>query len=480
MTQTLQTAFMMNKLSDIKMSDSNTNQEVVGMKQLRKWLGLVLASVISLSMAGLGNPGHAHAASERELAAYWAPEFYQDVNDTYGYRADYVTNFNYDGDWVGNNNWENIDRFPLKSYIYYSVVETESHYFIGYYDYHARDDGPLSLDKHENDLEGLMVVVRKDGSAYGSFQLMETVAHNQMYQYSNLPLTSGSDNLDGGVLFNGSHAKVFIQSNGQSPIGGHGNHAYDGTGAPGGDGIVYYYGARADVVTDASGSYTKRYSYDLLSFDDFWNRRYDIGDGRTFGSWGKLDGDNYQPDSAAMPWVWDDLDDGPTFAGDFLSDPAHMVDTHLNGLGNFSHVYVRHPYYSHRIQVQKMTSLANRDPFGGSSDIYVKIRANGSGVSDDRLWKKNDAPIGQSFSVAWGTVDAAFPNQYSSAYNDRYVNVPAGSAISIEINDSDGTSGDDAMGSLTASPQPGQVVTWSDALTSSGEARVTATIWAVN
>lgn len=127
-----------------------------------------------------------------------------------------------------------------------------------------------------------------------------------------------------------------------------------------------------------------------------------------------------------------------------------------------------------------MTSLANRDPFGGSSDIYVKIRANGSGVSDDRLWKKNDAPIGQSFSVAWGTLDATFANQYSSAYNDRYVNVPAGSAISIEINDSDGTSGDDAMGSLTASPQPGQVVTWSDALTSSGEARVTATIWAVN
>ncbi|MGU3472606.1 hypothetical protein ACLBWT_15880 [Paenibacillus sp. D51F] len=68
------------------------------MKQLRKWLGLVLAGIICLTAAGLGNPGKAHAASERELAAYWAPEFYQDVNDTYGYRADYVTNFNYDGD----------------------------------------------------------------------------------------------------------------------------------------------------------------------------------------------------------------------------------------------------------------------------------------------------------------------------------------------------------------------------------------------
>lgn len=450
------------------------------MKRFRKWMTCLLAGGLLSASIGAVAPSEAHAASSQEIAAYWAPEFYQDVNDTYGYRADYVTNFNYDGDWVGNNNWEHIDAYPLKSYIYYSLVETETHYFIGYYDYHARDDGPLALDRHENDLEGVLLVIRKDGSPYGSFQLMETVAHNQMYQYSNLPLTNGSDNVDGGVLFNGSHPKVFIQSNGQSPFGGHGNYAYDGSGAPGGDGIVYVYGGKADIVTDGTGNYTHRYSYDLLSFDDFWSRRYDIGDGRMFGSWGKLDGDNYQPDSAAMPWVWDDSDDGPTFAGDFLSDPAHMVDTHLNGLGAFSHVYVNHPYYSHRIQVSSVTSLANRDPFGGKSDIYVKIRANGSGVSDDRLWKKNDAPIGTPYAVAWGTMDATFPGQYSSSYNDRYVNVPAGSPIAIEIYDSDGTSGDDAMGTLTASPAPGQTVTWTNAATSNGEARVTATIWASN
>lgn len=450
------------------------------MKKFKKAMSTLLAGTLLLTALGVAVPQKAKAATTQEIAAHWAPEFYQDVNDTYGYRADYVTNFNYDGDWVGNNNWENIDSFPLKSYIYYSVVETETHYFIGYYDYHARDDGPLTLDKHENDTEGVLVVIRKDGSTYGSFHLMESVAHNQMYQYTNDPsITSGSDNVDGGVLFNGSHPKVFIQSNGQSPIGGHGNFAYDGTGAPGGDGIVYYYGGQADIVTNATGDYTNRYSYDLLSFDDFWNRRYDIGDGHMFGSWGKLDGDTYQTDSAAMPWVWDDADDGATFAGDFLSDPAHMIDTHLNGLGNFSHVYVNHPYYSHRIQVSSVTSLANRDPFGGKSDIYVKIRANGDGVSDDRLWKKNDAPTNTAYSVSWGTMDATFGGQYSSSYNDRYVNVPAGSQINVEVYDSDGTSGDDGMGILSASPAVGQTVTWNNTTTSNGEANVTAAIWAV-
>lgn len=422
----------------------------------------------------------AHAASYAELAAYWAPDFYQDVNSTYGYPADYMTNFDYDGDWVGNNNWENINSYPLKAYAYYSVVETTTHYFIGYYDYHARDDGPLTIDRHENDMEGLLLVIRKDGSTYGSFQLMETLSHNEYYQYTNDPtITTGSDNVDGGVLFRGSHPKVFIQSNGQSPIGGHGNLAYDGSGAPGGDGIIYEYGGTADTVTDATGNYTHHYSYALKSVDEFWNRRNDIGNGHTFGAWGALDGDTYGTDSAKLPWAWDDSTDGATFTGDFIADPAHMIDTHLNGLGTFSHVYVNNQYYTHRLQISSVTSLANRDPFGGASDIFVKFRANGSGVSDDRLWKKNDAAVGTAYNVAWGTMDASAGAQYSSSYNDRYVAQPPNTPMNIEIYDSDGTSGDDGMGELDSAPAVGQTVTWTNAVTSNGQAKVTAIIEAV-
>lgn len=449
----------------------------MGKKRIRSWL---LALVITLGVAGSAWPPAVQAASAAELAAHWAPEFYQDVNATYGYEADYITNFNYDGDWKGNNNWENLYSYPFKAYAYYSVVETVTHYFIGYYVYHPRDDGPLTLDRHENDLEGVLLVIRKDGSSYGAFQLMETCAHNQFYQYTNDPsITTGTDNVDGGVLFNGSHPKVFIQSNGQSPLGGHGVYAYDGSSAPGGDGIVYQPGTTADVVTDATGNYTNKYEYALLSFNDFWDRRTDIGDGKTFGAWGKLDGDTYGTDAAAMPWVWDDADDGPTFKGDFLSDPAHMVDTHVNGLGDFSHQYVNHSYYTHRLQVSSVTSQADRDPFGGKSDIYVKWQANGNSVSDDRLWKKNDAPIGSVYQVLWGTVDAVLGGQYSSAYNDRYVTEPAGTEMKLLVNDSDGTSGDDEMGFLSALPGVGQTVNWNNADTSNGQARVTAEIQAV-
>lgn len=424
-------------------------------------------------------PAKTYALTEQQLAEYWAPDIYHDVNDTYGYKADFITNFNFDGDWNGTNNWENLYSYSIGSYVYYSVVETTSHYFIGYYFYHPRDDGPLTVDKHENDMEGMIAVIRKDGSAYGSFQLMETVAHNEFYQYTNdSSITSGSDNVDGGVLFRNSHPKVFVQANGQSPSGGHGVYSYDGSAAPGGDGIVYKFGGTADVVTTANQDYLDEYSYELLSIDDFWDRRNNICSTCTFGDWGALAGDTYGTNSAKLPWAWDDSTDGATFKGDFMSDPAHLIDTHLNGLNSFSHAYVSNKYYTHRLEVSSVTSLSNRDPFGGKSDLYVKFLLNGDKTTDDRLWKKNNANTNTAYSVSWGSDDAVAGAQYSSIYNDRHVAIPPNTYIQLQIMDSD-DGGDDFMGELSASPSVSQTVTWTDAITSNGEARVTAKIEAV-
>lgn len=441
-----------------------------------------LVFMLSLSLLAslfTWNAPTAKAATAQEVAAYWAPDFYQDVNAAYDYRADYLTSFNYDGDWNGKNNWENLYSYPLAANVYYSVVETTTHYFIGYWTFHPRDDGPLDADKHENDLEGVLVVIKKDGSTYGQFQLMETQSHNQWYQYTNDgAITTGSDNVDGGVLFRNQRPLVFIQSNGQSPWGGHGVSAYDGSSAPGGDGIVYEYGGTAAVPTQGDGDWTRRYSYNLISIDDLWNRRNQI-DGSLYADWGVLAGDTYTANAAKLPWTWDDSDDGPTFTGDSFSDPAHMVDTHLNGLGTFSHSYVSHPYYTHKIQVISLISKANRDPLGGKSDIYVKMVADGERVSDDRLWKKNDAPTDTRYFVYWGKNDAADGNQYSSDYNYRLVAKKPGTNMAIEVYDSDGTSGDDFMGSLSVSLSVGQSQSYTDAYTSNGEALVTGSIEAV-
>ena len=446
------------------------------MSMKRKWLALFLGLVM---LAGWIPASSAAAVTYAELAAYWAPDFYQDTNATYGYKADYITSFDFDGDWRGNNNWENLDYYPTPGYVYYSVVETGTHYFIGYYVFHPRDDGPTVFDKHENDMEGLLVVVCKDDSPYGSFQLMETMAHNNWYQYTNDPnITTGLDNVDGGVLFRGSHPKVFVQANGQSPWGGHGVYAYDGSGAPGGDGIVYVYSGVAQAPVSGSGDYTNQYTYTLKNIDELWERRNDIGDGRTFGRWGAFDGDNYNADAASAPWGWDDGDDGATFTGDNFADPAHMVDTHLNGLGAFSHEYVNNSYYTHSVSVVNVTSQANRDPFGGKSDIYAKVMANGHEYTDDRLWKYNNSAIGARRDVFWGHDHAVDGFQYSSPCNTRFLAKPPGSTVTIEILDSDDGS-DDSMGSLNVTPATGQAQAWTDAYTSSSQAQVTATVSAI-
>lgn len=420
-------------------------------------------------------PKASAAPSYADLAAHWAPQIYQDVNADLNVRADFITNFNYDGDYLALNNWDNLDKYNENGYVYYKVAETLTHYFIEYDLFHARDDAYTApLDAHENDLEGLILVIRKDGSTYGTFQLMETFAHNQWYDYTNDPsITSGSDNVDGGVLFNGSHPKVFCQANGQSPSGGHGVHAYDGSSAPGGDGIVYDYTGTAQFPTNTAGSYTNHYGYALIEWGDLWNRR---NDPNIFSSWGTFAGDNYTANSAKAPWAWDDSDDGPALQGMNWSDPAHQVDVHLNGLGNFSHVYVSNPYYSHQIVLVNAQSMADRDPFGGKSDIYIKAYVNGQGQTDARFWKKNDAPKYQNYNIVFGADDAEFGPNFSESYNTVYVAKPSNTNVEIHVYDSDGTSGDDDMGYVSAVIAPGNSMTWTDAVTSNGQAKVSAIV----
>ena len=77
--------------------------------------------------------------SDTEIATLFAPTFYQALGDKP--RSDYITNFDFDGDWKGDNNWNNLANkdFSLKAFIYYSVAETTTHYFVHYAVFHPRD-----------------------------------------------------------------------------------------------------------------------------------------------------------------------------------------------------------------------------------------------------------------------------------------------------------------------------------------------------
>ena len=98
-----------------------------------------------------------------EVARRYAPIVLQETHPRRG-REDLPSNFDFDGDLVGRNNWEAFDRFCLVPTVYYALLETETHLFLTYHLFHARDWAPIPLglqDTHENDGENLQVVVEK-------------------------------------------------------------------------------------------------------------------------------------------------------------------------------------------------------------------------------------------------------------------------------------------------------------------------------
>ncbi len=176
-------------------------------------LWICLCAAPAASVTAESYPGEQR---DLELARRYAPVFYQRLGGQgTARRFDYITNFDFDGDWIGNNNWEHAadPRFPMRAYVYYAVVETETHYFITYAAFHARDwsaalplvgsvfDKIQSSEKygqylppelrqqlelnHENDFEGAQLIVRKAGTGGGPerIEAAETLAHDEFHAY---------------------------------------------------------------------------------------------------------------------------------------------------------------------------------------------------------------------------------------------------------------------------------------------------------
>ncbi len=90
--------------------------------KLSKMKLLCLLMIVFLFMNGL-SVAASQPITHKELAEYHSPIAYQDVNanSDAGRKSDFITNFDFDGDWKGNNNWENINS-PLKAYVYYLTM----------------------------------------------------------------------------------------------------------------------------------------------------------------------------------------------------------------------------------------------------------------------------------------------------------------------------------------------------------------------
>ncbi|RPF21413.1 hypothetical protein EDD34_2040 [Myceligenerans xiligouense] len=305
--------------------------------------------------AGLAERAFSSAATPADLARRWAPIHRQDVDQTgshaLGGRSDYITRVDFDGDWNGTNNWDNTGSGSLDAYAYWSSVETETHWFLTYMFFHPRDWTDSFFDtEHENDAEGVLFAVEKDGSPYGKLRAAVTVAHTDFYSY----LPAGSTWSGGGESVDGTLPMATNPHDGAShPVTaqeakGHGLKARGGYDIVG-DGVVYHPAATGETPEHPDDRDVRYGLIDIFEPGGLWDRR----DGAPFASWGTFAGNSSggcgdwaigcSTNAANAPWGWDDGDDVPG-RGELATDPARVMAEYFTIPGDFSRTYVSNRY----------------------------------------------------------------------------------------------------------------------------------------
>jgi hypothetical protein len=317
--------------------------------------------VAGVALALMGTP--AFAVSDADLAFRYAPVHYQDT-DSSDYPSDYITAFDYDSDRVSTNNWDNRGSGQWPATAYYSVVESCSHWFITYAFYHPRDWSDTIFDQeHENDLEGLIVSVRKNGTTYGALEGMITVFHTDFFSFTpaGSPYTNGHENIDGSVSF--ETAGGISRPKTVQEAKGHGLKAWpyasDFNGAANQDGIIYYPTQGAAEYPSSGNDRNVPYRLvDINTTNGMWAAALNDANAgsaaQTFASFGTFKGDtsggcgsglkSCGTNSANTPWGWDDGNDDASYRGEFALDPAHLFSWYFGGLGTFSQQYLRNPF----------------------------------------------------------------------------------------------------------------------------------------
>ncbi|HEU0005844.1 MAG TPA: hypothetical protein VFS12_07630 [Terriglobia bacterium] len=323
------------------------------------WLVFCLASHNGLLRA-------AERPEHRALAEYYAPVVYQESKSAV---LDYITRFDYDGDWNGANNWRNAYRYELRAYVYYGVVESTNHVFITYAFYHPRDftarplEGMAPKTEHENDLEGCMLVVEKDKTRWGRPILLEALAHDYFYKYDNpnyrrVKKGKRSLPLDGSIVFlkqvDATHHQqpaIYIEPEGHGVKAATQQVRAEDFKHPG---IIYRFAGRGAEVPRSNSD--PDVSYDLIAIEDsLWARRTEIGASSLYccgdsyalpGGQTVLLGSAFNGPiggcAAKPPWGWDQANDAIE-KGDLFRDPLKAVAAQLQ-LEGWGGTYVHNPY----------------------------------------------------------------------------------------------------------------------------------------
>lgn len=306
----------------------------------------------------------------RALAEHHAPFIAQET--WFDWRADALCRTDFDQDWNAGNNWDNLGAGSSQAYVYYAAIESESHWFLIYNFFHARDysDNCVAGMCHENDNEGAILTVRKDGSAMGKLEAMETLAHNNVYSYTNEgDIRSGAHNIESKIYFhNGSHPVVFLEAGGHGALGGGDKKSFfdaENFKWKQNTGITYLYKGTAERPRHAMD---REVGYELLSIEQNWWPRAQPGAAdKTFSAYytyqpfggrpgmkaatigGSFAGVKHGADKAKPFWGWHDE---KTRRGKILNtgqwgaDPAYGVSQSLRFPASrpVSLKYIYNPY----------------------------------------------------------------------------------------------------------------------------------------
>jgi hypothetical protein len=158
----------------------------------------------------------------RKLAEHYAPFVAQET--WFDWKADAVCRSDFDNDQDASNNWDNLNKGSTQAYVYYAAMETSTHWFLIYNFFHARDysDNCVAGSCHENDNEGAIFAIRKDGTPTGKLETIETLAHNMVYSYANdTAIGKGAHNIEGPIaLYQKQRPIVFLEAGGHGALGG--------------------------------------------------------------------------------------------------------------------------------------------------------------------------------------------------------------------------------------------------------------------
>jgi hypothetical protein len=217
--------------------------------------------------------------------------------------------------------------------------------------FHPRDWTDSFFDtEHENDAEGVMVAVRRDGSTFGQLQAAVTVAHTDFFSFvpAGGSWTGNVESVDGGLqmmdLGDGGHPVTAQQAKGH---GLKARPAYDIVG----DGVVYFPSLTTGEVPSNPDDRDVTYRLvDILAPGGMWDQRSNPS---LFASFGSFAGDtsggcgsgaiSCGTNSANAPWGWDDHDDVPG-RGALASDPAGLAASYFKIPEGISTTYTFNPF----------------------------------------------------------------------------------------------------------------------------------------